>query len=150
MQRIKQKKILLLTLGIFAPLTFTTTKVNASSFGAEIFCTMRDGGNDHESSWDAAYTYIKKQKGGIFKVSPKQAAAQITESVIRDRETFGYCVEYLDQLHPNRQLIRELEKEEEMREKEAQEKAERKKKLERELEEANEAISEETIDRYSY
>ena len=38
-------------------------KVNASAFGAEIFCTMRDGGNDHESSWDAAYTYIKKQKG---------------------------------------------------------------------------------------
>ena len=83
MQRIKQKKILLLTLGIFAPLTFTTTKVNASSFGAEIFCTMRDGGNDHESSWEAAYTYIKKQKGGIFKVSPKQAASLITQTVIR-------------------------------------------------------------------
>ena len=84
MQRLKQKKFLLFALGIFSPLTLTTSQVNASSFGAEIFCTMRDGGNDHESSWDAAYTYIKKQKGGIFKVSPTQAAAQITESVIRD------------------------------------------------------------------
>ena len=85
----------------------------------------------------------------VQKISAPNVLAK-TSDVWRDRETFGYCVEYLDQLHPNRQLIRELEKEEEMREKEAQEKAERKKKLERELEEANEAISEETIDRYSY
>ena len=82
MQRLKKKKLILLAFGICTPLTLTTSKVNASAFGAEIFCTMRDGGNDHESSWDAAYTYIKKQKGGFFKVSPKQAASQITESVI--------------------------------------------------------------------
>ena len=107
-----KKELIFITLGIMTPLLLHTLKVNAGSFGAEIFCTMRDGGNDHESSWDAAYTYIKKQKGGIFKVSPKQAAAQITESVIRDRETFSYCVEYLDQLHPNRKQIRDLEKEE--------------------------------------
>ena len=54
MQRLKQKKVIFITLGIITPLFFTTSKVNASSFGAEIFCTMRDGGNDHESSWDAA------------------------------------------------------------------------------------------------
>ena len=106
-----KKELIFITLGITTPLLLHTLKVNAGSFGAEIFCTMRDGGNDHESSWDAAYTYIKKQKGGIFKVSPKQAAAQITESVIRDRETFSYWVEYLDKLHPNRKLIRDLEKE---------------------------------------
>ena len=111
---------------------------------------MREGGNDHESSWDAAYTYIKKQNGGFFKVSPKQAAAQITESVIRDRETFSYCVEYLDKLHPNRKLIRDLEKEEERKEKEAQEKEENKRRLEKELEKVNEDFSEETIERYSY
>ena len=70
MQRLKQKKLILITVGIFTPLFLTNSNVNASSFGAEIFCTMRDGGNDHESSWEAAYTYIKKQKGGIFKVSP--------------------------------------------------------------------------------
>ena len=147
MKRLKQT---FLILGIFIPLTLTTFKVNAGSFGAEIFCTMRDGGNDHESSWDAAYTYIKKQKGGFFKVSPKQAAAQITESVIRDRENFSYCVEYLDKLHPNRQLIRDLEKEKERKEKETKDREKKRKELERELEETNEAFSEETIDRYTY
>ena len=111
MKRFTQKKQIFLILSILTPFALTTFKVNAGSFAAEIFCTMRDGGNDHESSWEAAYTYIKKQKGGIFKVSPKQAASQITESVIRDRETFSYCVEYLDKLHPNRKLLRELEEE---------------------------------------
>ena len=139
MQKFKQKKIILLTLGIISPLSFHISTIYAGSFGAEIFCTMRDGGNDHESSWDAAYTYIKKQKGGFFKVSPKQAASQITESVIREREKYSYCVGYLDNLHPNRQLQRELEKE-----------AKRKEKLEKELEKANENFSEETIERYSY
>ncbi|MBO8205478.1 secretion system protein [Prochlorococcus marinus XMU1406] len=150
MQTFKPKKLILLTLGLFTPLVFTTSKVNAGSFGAEIFCTMRDGGNDHESSWDAAYTYIKKQKGGIFKVSPKQAAAQITESVIRDRESFSYCVEYLDKLHPNRKLIRDLQKEKERKEKERKEKENKRKKLEKELEESNADFSEETFERYSY
>ena len=134
-----KKELIFITLGIISPLSLNTLKVNAGSFGAEIFCTMRDGGNDHESSWDAAYTYIKKQKGGFFKVSPKQAASQITESVIREREKYSYCVEYLDNLHPDRKLQRKLEKE-----------AKRKEKLEKELEEANEDFSEETIERYSY
>ncbi len=158
MQNLKQKKLILLALGVFIPLTFTTTKVDASSFGAEIFCTMRDGGNDHESSWDAAYSYIKRQKGGFFKISPKNAAAQITETVIREKDKFSYCVEYLDNLHPNRQLIRDLEKEEKRKEKEAKEREERKKRLEKELEETNEKITGEineeftyeTLDRYSY
>ena len=145
-----KKKLIFLTLGIISPLSLQTSKVYAGSFGAEIFCTMRDGGNDHESSWEAAYTYIKKQKGGLFKVSPKQAAAQITESVIRDRETLSYCVEYLDKLHPNRKLIRDLQKEEERKEKEAQKKENNRKRLERELKEANEDFSEEAFDRYSY
>ena len=135
MKRFKQKKQIFLILGILKLLTITTFKVNAGTFGAEIFCTMRDGGNDHESSWEAAYSYIKKQKGGIFKVSPKQAASQITESVIREKENFSYCVEYLDKLHPNRKLLRELQKEKEK---------------EKELEEDNLDFTEETIDRYSY
>ena len=145
-----KKKLIFLTLVIITPLSLQTSRVEAGSFGAEIFCTMREGGNDHESSWDAAYTYIKKQKGGIFKVSPKQAAAQITESVIRDKESFSYCVEYLDKLHPNRKLLRDLQKEKEAQEKEAQEKEAKRNRLEKELEEANEGFSDETIDRYSY
>ena len=154
MPRFKQKKLILLTLGLFTPLILTTSKVNASSFGAEIFCSMRDGGNDHESSWDAAYSYIKKQKGGIFKVSPKNAAAQITETVIREKEKFSYCVEYLDKLHPNRKLIRDLEKEAKRKEKEAEDREKKRKELEKELEETNNEITEEfndeTLDRYSY
>ena len=134
-----KKKFIFLTLGLIFPLSLLISKANASTFGAEIFCTMRDGGNDHESSWEAAYSYIKKQKGGIFKVSPKQAAAQITESVIREREKYSYCVEYLDNLHPNRKIQRELQKE-----------AKRKEKLKKELEDSNEDFSEETIERYSY
>ena len=149
MQRFK-KKLIFLILGITSYPFFHMTNVSAGTFGAEIFCTMRDGGNDHESSWEAAYTYIKKQKGGIFKVSPKQAAAQITESVIRNRENFSFCVEYLDRLHPNRKLIRDEKKEAERKEKESKEKEINRKRLERELEEANEDFSEETIDRYSY
>ena len=42
-----KKKLIFLTLGIVTPLSLQTLKVNASSFGAEIFCTMRDGGNEH-------------------------------------------------------------------------------------------------------
>ena len=145
-----KKESIFITLGIISPLSLHSLKVNAGSFGAEIFCTMRDGGNDHESSWDAAYTYIKKQKGGLFKVSPKQAASQITESVIRDRETFSYCVEYLDKLHPNRKLIRDLKKEQERKEKEEKNKENKIRQLEKELEETNEEFSDETLDRYSY
>ena len=150
MPRLKNKKIMILAYGICTPLILTTSKVNASSFGAEIFCSMRDGGNDHESSWDAAYSYIKKQKGGFFKVSPKNAAAQITETVIREREKFKYCVGYLDGLHPNRKLIRDLEKEQQRKEKEAKDNAKKRKRLEKELEEASLDLNEETFDRYTY
>ena len=150
MQSFKKKKLILLTLGTLAPLTLATSIVNAGSFGAEIFCTMRDGGNDHESSWEAAYSYIKKQKGGLFKVSPKNAAAQITETVIRERDQFNYCVEYLDNLHPNRKQIRDLELEEERKIQEAKDREDKRKRLERELEETNEEITEETLERYSY
>ena len=116
-----------------------TPKATASSFGAEIFCTMRDGGNDHESSWQAAYSYIKKQKGGIFKTSPKQAAGQIIETVVRERDKFSYCVEFLDQLHPDRKLQLENNRKE-------------KKRKQEELlqEKENKKYSEESFDRYSY
>jgi len=142
MEKLAQKKIIFLILGVLTPLTFTTSKVSAGSFGAEIFCSMRDSGNDHRSSWEAAYTYIKKQKGGIFKVSPKQAASQITETVIREREKFSYCIEYLDNLHPDRKLQRELEKERKRKEKESRDKEN--------IDETNEQFSEATLDRYSY
>ena len=124
---------------MYVPLLLFTTKAIAGSFGAEIFCTMRDGGNDHESSWQAAYSYIKRQKGGIFKTSPKQAAGQIIETVVRERDKFSYCIEYLDQLHPDRKLQLENDRKEKRRKKE-----------EFLLEKENEDYSKETFDRYSY
>ncbi len=104
MKKYRNIKLILPLALIFLPSAFFAPKAIAGSFGAEIFCTMRDGGNDHESSWQAAYSYIKKQKGGVFKTSPKQAAGQIIETVVRERDKFSYCVEYLDQLHPDRKL----------------------------------------------
>ena len=150
MRKLHQINFIVLCLGIIFPLSFHTIKVNAGSFGAEIFCTMRDGGNAHESSWEAAYTYIKKQKGGIFKVSPKQAAAQIVETVVREREKFSYCVEYLEALHPDRKFIKKLEKEKAKNEQETREKEEKRIKLIEELRKTDPELSEETIERYSY
>ncbi len=147
MQRLKHKKFTLLTAVILTPLTITISKVNASTFGAEIFCAMRDAGNNHESSWEAAYTYIKQKKGGIFKVSPKRAASQITETVIRESEKFSYCVEYLDKLYPNRKIERELDDNnaeftEELDDNNAE--------FTEELDDDNEEFTEDILERYSY
>ena len=132
-------RFILPVVAIFFPSLLFAPKAIAGSFGAEIFCTMREGGNDHESSWQAAYSYIKKQKGGIFKTSPKQAAGQIIETVVRERDKFSYCVEFLDQLHPDRKLQLENNRKE-------------KKRKQEELlqEKESEDYSKETFDRYSY
>ncbi len=135
----KKVIIILPAFAMFVPLLLFTPKAIAGSFGAEIFCTMRDGGNDHESSWQAAYSYIKKQKGGIFKTSPNQAAGQIIETVVRERDKFSYCVEFLDQLHPDRKLQLENNRKEKKRKQE-----------ELLLEKESEDYSKETFDRYSY
>ena len=146
---IKYLKIFCLLIGFLINLSLLTPKVLAGSFGAEIFCTMRDGGNDHESSWEAAYSYIKRQKGGFFKTSPKQAAAQIIETVVREKDKFSDCVEYLDKLYPDRELQRKLKKEEKEKKIEAIEKENRIQKIE-ELIEEDKSFSEESFDRYDY
>ena len=131
-------RLILPIIAIFVPTLLLIPEANAGSFGAEIFCTLRDGGNDHESSWEAAYSYIKKQKGGLFKTSPQQAAGQIIETVVRERDKFSYCVQYLDKLHPDRKLQLEMNRKEKKRKKEEL------------LQEKNADYSEETFDRYSY
>jgi len=135
----KKIRFIFPVVAMYVPLLLFAPKAIAGSFGAEIFCTMRDGGNDHESSWQAAYSYIKKQKGGIFKTSPKQAAGQIIETVVRERDKFSYCVKFLDQLHPDRKLQLENDRQEKRRKKE-----------ELLQEKENEEYSKETFDRYSY
>ena len=139
MKKYKKIRLLLPTIVLFIPGLIFTPEASAGSFGAEIFCTMRDGGNDHESSWQAAYSYIKKQKGGIFKTSPKQAAGQIIETVVRERDKFSYCVQFLDQLQPDRKLQLENNRKEKKRKQE-----------ELSQEKESKSYSEENFDRYSY
>ena len=150
MLNIKDLKIFFLLLGFLTHFSLLSPKVYAGSFGAEIFCTMRDGGNDHESSWEAAYSYIKRQKGGFFKTSPKQAAAQIIETVVREKDKFSGCVEYLDKLYPDRELQRKIKENEKEMKKEAIEKENRRKKIEDLIEEENESTPEESFDRYDF
>ena len=149
MLNIKDLKIFFLLLGFLTHFSLLSPKVYAGSFGAEIFCTMRDGGNDHESSWEAAYSYIKRQKGGFFKTSPKQAAAQIIETVVREKDKFSGCVEYLDKLYPDRGLQRKLKKEEKEKKIQAMEKENRIKKIEVLIDD-DKSISGESFDRYDY
>tara|TARA_B100000524_G_scaffold244653_1_gene131166 strand:+ start:26 stop:445 length:420 start_codon:yes stop_codon:yes gene_type:complete len=139
MKRYRKRQLLLPIIATFAPTMLFISEASAGTFGAEIFCTMRDGGNDHESSWEAAYSYIKRQKGGLFKTSPNQAAAQIIETVVREKEKFSYCVSYLNKLHPDRKLQLENNR-----------KAKKLKKEKLLQEKENKKYSEETFDRYSY
>ena len=159
MMFIKDLKIFFLLLGFISNFSLVPPKVLAGSFGAEIFCTMREAGNDHESSWEAAYSYIKRQKGGFFKTSPKQAATQLVETVVREKDKFSDCVKYLDRLYPDRELQKKLKKEKLEKKREANNKENRRKKIEALLEEDNESISEESLydynseesfDRYDY
>tara|TARA_B100000925_G_scaffold200438_1_gene151905 strand:+ start:203 stop:655 length:453 start_codon:yes stop_codon:yes gene_type:complete len=146
----KDIKIFFLLFGFLINFSILTPKILAGSFGAEIFCTMRDGGNDHESSWEAAYSYIKRQKGGIFKTSPRQAAAQIIETVVREKDKFSNCVEYLDKLYPDRELQRKLKENERVKKKKITSKENRRKKIEDLIEEDNGDISGDSFDRYDY
>ena len=148
MLTIKDLKIFFLILGSLINFSLLIPKVTAGSFGAEIFCTMRDGGNDHESSWEAAYSYIKRQKGGFFKTSPSQAAAQIIETVVREKDKFSNCIEYLDKLYPDRELQRKLKKDE--KEREALYKKNRKTEIKDLIEEDNKSIYKQSFDRYDY
>ena len=145
----KDLKIYFLLVGFLTHFSLITPKVYAGSFGAEIFCTMRDGGNDHESSWEAAYSYIKQQKGGFFKTSPKQAAAQIIETVVREKDKFSGCIEYLDKLYPDRELQRKLKEEEKEKKIKAIEQETRRKQIDDFMDE-DESMSEESFDRYDY
>ena len=149
MSNITYMRITLLFIWVILPIV-SIPKANAGSFGAEIFCTMREGGNDHESSWEAAYSYIKKQKGGFFKTSPNQAASQIIETVVREKDKFTYCVEYLDKLYPDRKLQKKQKLEEQKRKKDEIEKNKRREKIENMIEENSDVYSNESFDRYSY
>ena len=67
--------------------------------GADIYCFMRNGGNTHEPSWQAAYQFIKSKQQGLFKTSPKQAASLIVEEVVQDPNKYEDCINYLGDLY---------------------------------------------------
>ena len=75
-------------------------KTNAAvTNGADIYCFMRNGGNSHEPSWQAAYQFVKNKKQGLFKTSPKQAATLIVEEVVQDPIKYQDCIGYLGDLY---------------------------------------------------
>ena len=75
-------------------------KTNAAvTNGADIYCFMRNGGNTHEPSWQAAYQFIKSKQPGLFKTSPKQAASLIVEEVVQDPIKYEGCIKYLGDLY---------------------------------------------------
>jgi len=67
--------------------------------GAQVYCFMRNSGNNHEVSWLAAYALIKRQSASLFKTSPEHAAVMITEAVVQNPCTFPDCGKYLGDLY---------------------------------------------------
>jgi hypothetical protein len=60
---------------------------------------MRNNGNDHTVSWNAAYALIKRQSASMFRTSPEHAAVMITEAVVNNPGTFPDCGRYLGDLY---------------------------------------------------
>ena len=92
-----------LPISIISLVCFSTLglKVNAAvTNGADIYCFMRNGGNSHEPSWQAAYQFIKGRKQGLFKTSPRQAASLIVEEVVQNPTKYEKCINYLGDLYP--------------------------------------------------
>jgi hypothetical protein len=67
--------------------------------GAQVYCFMRNSGNNHEVSWLAAYALIKRQSASLFKTSPEHAAVMITEAVVQNPVSFPDCAKYLGDLY---------------------------------------------------
>ena len=99
----RQKKLFLFPLSI-AILSISSvigsTRAQAGSQAVDIYCVMRDGGNEHATSWQAAYTSLKNERGGLFKISPRQAATIIVQQVVGNTEKYDDCIQYLGDLYP--------------------------------------------------
>jgi hypothetical protein len=67
--------------------------------GAQVYCFMRNNGNDHAVSWSASYALIKRQSASMFKTSPEHAAVMITEAVVQNPGTYPDCGRYLGDLY---------------------------------------------------
>ena len=109
MARKRQFFFLPLSIFLFGVNSFDLAANAGTTSGADIYCVMRLGGNNHDSSWQAAYNFIKKQKSGFFKTSPKQSASLIVEEVVAAPEKYQDCVPYLGELYkPNNKQIENI------------------------------------------
>ena len=97
--RIKQKFLPISIICAVCSITLGLQSNAAVTNGADIYCFMRNGGNTHEPSWQAAYQFIKSKQQGLFKTSPKQAASSIVEEVVQDPIKYEDCINYLGDLY---------------------------------------------------
>ncbi|MEY4759919.1 MAG: hypothetical protein RLZZ268_1417, partial [Cyanobacteriota bacterium] len=81
-----------------AEINTAASNAGAGSKGAQIYCFMRNSGNNHQVSWDAAYAVIKRQNDKLFKTSPEHAAVMITEAVVQNPSVYPDCGRYLGDL----------------------------------------------------
>ena len=96
---IKQKFLPISIFFVVCSTTFGLQSNAGVTNGADIYCFMRNGGNSHEPSWQAAYQFIKNKEPGLFKTSPKQAASLIVEEVVQDSVKYEDCISYLGDLY---------------------------------------------------
>jgi hypothetical protein len=89
---------LALIAGLIAGAPVLAQERGAASKGAQIYCFMRNSGNSHQVSWDAAYAVIKRQGDGPFKTSPQHAAVLITETVVQNPGDYPDCGRFLGDL----------------------------------------------------
>jgi len=82
------------------PAQAQSTNANESpgAKGAQIYCFMRNNGNDVQVSWDAAYGLVKRQGNSLFRTSPDHAAVMITEAVVQNPSAYPDCGRYLGDL----------------------------------------------------
>jgi hypothetical protein len=66
--------------------------------GAQVYCFMRNNGNNHQVSWEAAYGVVRGQSTGLFKTSRERAAVMITEAVVQNPATYPDCGRFLGDL----------------------------------------------------
>jgi len=110
-----QQKFLPISIICLVCSTTLGLKSNAAvTNGADIYCFMRNGGNSHEPSWQAAYQFIKSKQQGLFKTSPKQAASLIVEEVVQDPIKYEDCINYLGDLYTGESSTTEMNAENEL------------------------------------
>ena len=100
-----------LPISIFCAVCSTTLGLQTNAAvtnGADIYCFMRNGGNTHEPSWQAAYQFIKGKEQGLFKTSPKQAASMIVEEVVQDPTRYEDCIDYLGDLYTSETTSKQI------------------------------------------